>query len=83
MLSVMEERSGRQKQLELYFLSCASDSCDWIRFRDKKHMLPFRAFNIKYLLLGLLSPHKMKRDGWKCPNLNEAKSQQGSHRGQV
>lgn len=63
MLSVMEECGGRQQQLELYFLSCASDSCDWIRFRDKKHMLPFRAFNIKYLLVGSLSPHKMKRRG--------------------
>lgn len=77
MLSVMEERGGRQQQLELHFLSCASDSCDWIRFRDRKHMLPFRAFNIKYLSRCSLSPHKMKRDGWKCPNLNERRVSAG------
>lgn len=40
-------------------------------------MLSFRAFNIKCLLLGSLSLHKMKRDGQKCPNLNEARVSAG------
>jgi len=59
----MEGEGGRQQQLELYFLSCASDSCSWMQFRDREHMLSFRAFDMKYFLLGSLSLYKIKWDG--------------------
>lgn len=54
MLSVMEGQGGRQWQLELYFLSCASDSCKCMQFRDRKHTLSFMAFNMKYIFTGFI-----------------------------
>lgn len=52
MLSVIEGQGGRQQQLELYFLSWAFDSCNWIQFSNRKLMLSFRGFNTKYFSLG-------------------------------
>lgn len=54
MLSVMEGRGGRQTQLELYFLSCASGSCNWIQFRDRKDTPSFRAFNMEAFFTGFI-----------------------------
>lgn len=67
----MEGWGGKQQQLELYFLSCTSDSCDWIQFRHWKDTLSFGAFNMKYFLLSSLSLHKMRQDGQKCSNHRE------------